>query len=186
MGAHVGPEGRDEGRPGGLMGRSYTPAAGTPGPRTRGVSRRQVLAALAAAPAAVGLLGGCTVGAAEPVGPDPLVALADSARADAALVAAALAADPALAPRLDPLSAARTEHAIALDAEITRLAPTSTPSPSAAPTAAPTPATLAEVRTALRGSGEAAGAAALELPADRVGLVASIAACCTTYAAVLA
>lgn len=155
------------------------------GTEPRRLPRRRVLAALAVAPAAMGLLGGCSIAPAAPPEPDSLTPLADAARADAALVAAAVAADPALAPRLDPLRDARTQHADALDAEIARLA--ATPSASAAPTTppAPAPAGLADVRAAVQGAAEAATAAALELPADRVGLVASISACCAAYAAVL-
>lgn len=148
------------------------------------VSRRRVLAALALAPVALGALGGCALGADEADGPDPLRALADSARADAALAAALVAAEPELAERVDPLVAARTEHAAALDAEITRRDPAR---PTGAPAAAPAPASpsLAELRSALEASGADAGALALELPAERVGLVASISACCATYAVVL-
>lgn len=76
-----------------------------------GLSRRRVLAALALAPMAVA---GCALER-TPDGPDPLLALADAARADAALAAAVVAADPGLAGRVDPLGAARTEHAAALD-----------------------------------------------------------------------
>jgi hypothetical protein len=53
--------------------------------------------------------------------PDPLIALADAARADAALAAAAVADTPALAARIDPLREARTEHAAAFDAEVVRM-----------------------------------------------------------------
>jgi hypothetical protein len=41
------------------------------------------------------------------------------------------------------------------------------------------------VQRAVLASGRAAGEAALGLPAERVGLVASVAACCGTYAEVL-
>src|SRR6185437_13113192 len=107
--------------------------------------------------------------------PDPLIALADAARADAALAAAAAAADPALAARIDPLREARTEHAAALDAEVVRMG-----GPSAAPTAAPVtttaaPAvTLAEVREAVAASHVGAAELVENLPAERVGLVASV------------
>jgi hypothetical protein len=163
---------------------------GSAGARAPQVPRRRVLAALAVAPAALGLLAGCSTEAEEPAGPDPLVALADTARADAALAAAAVAADPALAPRLDPLRTARTEHAAALDAEIARIAPPA-PAPTTTPTTAtpsgapPVAVTLVDVRAAVQGSGAAALAVALDLQADRIGLVASIAACCTTYAELL-
>lgn len=151
------------------------------------IPRRRVLAgALLAVPA----LAGCSLtggGADEP--PDPLIALADAARADAALAAAAIAATPALAERVQPLVDARTAHAAALDAEVARLDPERTASPTPGPTPAPPrPAAgdaLAGVRAAVDASGKAAAAAALDLPAERIGLVASVAACCATYAAVL-
>lgn len=150
-----------------------------------GLSRRRVLAALALAPMAVA---GCALER-TPDGPDPLLALADAARADAALAAAVVAADPGLAGRVDPLGAARTEHAAALDAEIARRADAgarSAPAPATPPPAAPPAATrLADLRAAVTASGAAAAAAALILPAERVGLVASISACCATYGAVL-
>lgn len=151
----------------------------------RGLSRRRVLAALALAPVALGAPAGCALGADDAEGPDPLIALAEAARADAALAAALVAASPELADRVDPLVAARTEHAAALDAEITRLDP---PDPAAAPPA-PVPATaevsLAALRSALAAAGTTAGEIALDLPVERVGLVASVSACCATYAAVL-
>lgn len=146
------------------------------------LSRRRVLAALALAPVAVA---GCALDRTAD-GPDPLLALAAAARADAALAAAVVAADPALAERVDPLVAARTEHAAALDAEIARLAGEDAPAATtAAPTAPPVATGLADLRAAVIASGEAAAAGALALPAERVGLVASISACCVTYGAVL-
>ncbi|HZG89778.1 MAG TPA: hypothetical protein VEZ42_06140 [Pseudonocardia sp.] len=146
-----------------------------------GVPRRRVLAgALLAVPA----LAGCSLGG--PDRPDPLIALADAAHADAALAAAALTAAPELADRVRPLVDARTEHAAALEAEIARLDPDRAPPP--APAAPPIPAgeALTRVREAVQASGAAAAAAAIDLPAERVGLVASVAACCATYATVLA
>ena len=137
-------------------------------------------------------LAGCSLGAASGAdGPDPLIALADAARADAALAAAAIAADPELTDSLQPLVAARTEHAAALDAEVARLDPdratSGPPTPSTAPASRPerTP-DQAQVRQAVLASGQAAAAVALGLPPERVGLVASVAACCSTYAEVLA
>jgi hypothetical protein len=146
-----------------------------------GPTRRQVLAALLLAPAAIAGLGACSLGAEPRV--DPLVALADQARADAALAAAAVAAQPDLAARLEPLRVARTEHAAALDAEIARQDPDAPP-PGPVPTPGP-PVTLATLREALKASGRSAGEVALDVPAERVGLVASVAACCAAYAAVL-
>ena len=150
------------------------------------VDRRRILQLALVLPVAAGL-GGCGAATDHRTDrPDPLIALADAARADAALAAAAVAADPALAARIDPLREARTEHAAALDAEVVRMG-----GPSAAPTAAPvtttaTPAvTLARVREAVAASHVGAAELVENLPAERVGLVASVAACCAAYAGVL-
>ena len=163
---------------------------GTPSGAVR-VDRRRILALALVLPVAAGL-GGCGAATDRRTDrPDPLVALADAARADAALAAAAVAADPALAARIDPLREARTEHAAALDAEVVRMG-----GPSAAPTAAPPTAapvtttaapavTLAEVREAVAASHVGAAELVENLPAERVGLVASVAACCAAYAGVL-
>lgn len=149
------------------------------------IARRRVLAgALLLAPA----LAGCSLGGGADDPPDPLIALADAARADAALAAAAIAATPALAERVQPLVDARTAHAAALDAEVTRLDPERTPAPTPVPAPdrpAPGGDALARVREAVDASGKAAAGVALDLPAERIGLVASVAACCATYAAVL-
>jgi hypothetical protein len=153
------------------------------GARTGALSRRRLLAGMLLAPPA---LAGCSLGAStKDTGPDPLIALAGSARADAALVTAAITTQPDLAERLTPLRTARADHAAALDAEIVRRAtgPSATPAPAPAP--ATGAATAAAVRAAVLASGRAAAAAALTLPAERVGLVASVAACCSTYATVL-
>jgi hypothetical protein len=148
-----------------------------------GISRRRALAGLLLVPAAVS---GCATGrSGTPRPEDPLRALADAARADAALAAAAITADPALAERVQPLVDARTAHATALDAEVRRLRrgqPTSTPAP-VPPVEGAVP--LARVRAAARASADSAAEAALDLPVDRVGLVASVAACCAGYATVL-
>jgi hypothetical protein len=162
-----------------------------------------VLALLA--PMAAAGLGACSTGRTRTTkGPDPLVALADAARADAALAAAAIASNPDLTARVDPLRAARTEHAAALDAEVVRAggtpgsaaptAPTAAAPPSGAASADPTVAptgivetvSLARVREAVAASQRGAAQLVPDLPAERVGLVASVAACCATYAAVLA
>jgi len=160
------------------------------GPSPRGpLSRRRMLAGLLLVPPA---LAGCSLGrASDPTGPDPLIALADAARADAALAAAAMADDPDLADPLQPLVDARTEHAAALDAEVARLDPdratSGPPTPSAAPVSrAERAPDQAQVRKAVLASGQAAAEVALGLPPERIGLVASVAACCSTYAEVLA
>ena len=157
------------------------------------LDRRRVLQLMLALPAAATVVAGCSGARTDRDDrPDPLVALADAARAD-----------PTVAARIDALRAARTEHAAALDAEIVRAggvpstappsaAPASgtggpTARPSAAGTATPAPAvTVARVRDAVAASQRGAAELVPDLPAERVGLVASVAACCATYAAVLA
>ena len=176
-------------------------AVGQPiGPRATGpaLDRRRVLRLALALPAAAALVGGCSGVTARRKEPDPLVALADAARADAALAAAALAADPGLSARIEPLRAARAEHAAALDAEVVRVggAPAAPPTGSAqasaaagtSPPASVTPrvVTLAQVRDAVAASQRGAADLVPGLPAERVGLVASVAACCAAYAVVLA
>jgi hypothetical protein len=189
-------------------------AVGHPtGPRATGptLDRRRVLRLALALPAAAAFVSGCSGATARRKEPDPLVALADAARADVALAAGAVAADPGLSARIEPLRAARAEHAAALDAEVVRVggvpgaaAPTSVgptaapaaPSGSApasaaagtSPSASVTPrvVTLAQVRDAVAASQRGAADLVPGLPAERVGLVASVAACCAAYAAVLA
>lgn len=153
------------------------------------VGRRRILQLAVFVPAATVLLGGCSaVTDGRDDRPDPLIALADAARADTALATAALAADPALAARVEPLRAARTEHAAALDAEVARLAGTTAAPPAPVPvvTTVAAPVTLARVREAVSASHVGAAELVEDLPAERVGLVAAVAACCATYAALLA
>lgn len=157
-------------------------------------NRRQVLAAIVLAPivcGAAGTLSGCGVldGLLGEDTPDPLTALADRARADAALAAAVAAAAgtaAAVTATLREVGAARTAHAAALDAEIARRAGGEAPAAAAAAAADPAvAATPAALRDALTASADAAAKAALELPADRVGLVASVSASCAAHAEAL-
>jgi len=156
------------------------------------VGRRRILQMALVLPAAATVLGGCSGVDRRATRPDPLIALADAARADAALAAAAVADTPALAARIDPLREARTEHAAAFDAEVVRMGGVSrTAVPPVATAAAPPPTgpappvTLAQVREAVKASQVGAAELVENLPAERVGLVASVAACCATYAALL-
>lgn len=153
--------------------------AGAGLPQAR-VSRRRVLAWCAAAAALPPALAACSPGSI--TGSDDkeaLLALADQARADAALIVAAVTADPALAERLEPLRAARIDHAAALDAAggraVTAVAPP-----------APDEADIARVRDAVVSSARSAAVAVAGASATRVGLLAEVAACCATYGSVLA
>jgi hypothetical protein len=71
-----------------------------------------------------------------------------------------------------------------LDAEVARQAGRSA-TPASRPTAAAGAATLDALRRSIAAGGESARQVALGVDARRVGLVASVAACCTTYAALL-
>lgn len=145
------------------------------------MSRRRMLAWCVAAAALPPALAACSPGSG--IGADDtqaLLALADQARADAALAVAAVTADPALAERLEPLRAARIDHAAALDTAGGRTAAASASPP------APDTADVARVRDAVVSSARAASDAVPQASAAQVGLLAEIAACCTTYGTVLA
>jgi hypothetical protein len=140
-----------------------------------------------AAPALLGGASGCAFGS----DPDPLLALASTARSDGALIDTVARTFAQLAGRLRPVAAARREHAAALDTEINRLDSNYTP-PSAAPSASPAPrvdagaeAALTTVLQALSGSARQAADVVPSVPGHRAGLVGSIAACCSGYGAVL-
>jgi hypothetical protein len=150
---------------------------------TRALTRRGLLAALLLVPPALAACAPTRPAQAE--APDPLIALAAAARADAALAAAVIAATPDLAGRVGPLRDARTEHAVALEAEVARQAGTTSAPAAPRPTAAAGAATVDALRRSVGAAGDAAGQVAMTVDVRRVGLVASVAACCTTYAAVL-
>jgi hypothetical protein len=145
------------------------------------ITRRALLVGLVLAPP---VLSACGFGGEKK--PDPLIALADAARADAALTVAVTSAKPELGEKLEPLRAARTEHAAALDAEVAKLDPSKASATPAPPPPLKGEATLPALKDALQASANAAALVALDLPVERVGLVASIAACCGTYSVVLA
>lgn len=140
------------------------------------LSRRRMLAACLGAVALPSVLGACTTGTGvTETDPAVLTALADQARADAALAVAAVTGDPDLAARLEPLRAARIEHAGALDAAARRATP-----PPAPPTGAEQ-VDEARVRDAVTASARAAANAAAGASVDRVGLIAEVFACCAAY-----
>lgn len=163
--------------PPGGGGPAARPAPEPHGPRT---SRRSVLAAAVAVTVLPPLLASCSAATEQRRdASDALLAMADQARMDAAAAVAAVTADPALAGRLEPLRAARMEHATALDAAGGR-----TPGEALAP-ATPPSADLASVRDAVAASARTAGEVVPQASALQVGLVAEIAACCSAYAGVL-
>jgi hypothetical protein len=176
-----------------------------------GPRRRRVLAAgatlLLAGPAA---LAGCTLPARAPEGPDPLESPARRAEADAALATAVARmatqittqptgqiatqpaghADPVLAAAATALAADRMTHAATLRAELGRARPRPA-SRSASPPVAPLPTTpdLTGARGALaqavRAAQDEAAELAITLPGYRAALLASVAACCASHAALL-
>jgi hypothetical protein len=173
-------------------------------------SRRHMLAAgatlLVAAPA---VLAGCAGSARAPEGPDPLEAPARRAEADSALAQAvaqvaaqvgtplaAAQTPPDLATVARALAADRMAHAITLRAELHRVRPGPAASNAAAwaapPSAAPLtadPPDLTGARTslteAMRAAQDEAAGLVVTLPGYRAALLASVAACCASHAAVL-
>ena len=145
-----------------------------------GHTRRQLLGAGLAATT----LAGCGVFDDKPApaaAPDPLQPVLDEAVALAAAYDRAVAARPALAAKLTPLAADHRTHAADL-AKLIGATPTmpSTPAPESAaadPVAALRAAELAAQKTAV--------GACLAAPADRAGMVGSIAACRATHAEAL-
>ncbi|MGB6162600.1 MAG: hypothetical protein WBF75_08535 [Pseudonocardiaceae bacterium] len=165
-----------------------------------GPDRRRVLAAgatlLLAGPAA---LVGCTLPARAPKGPDPLESPARRAEADTALATAvahlAGVTDPALGASAKALAADRMTHAAALRAELRRARPrpaSRSGSPPVSPLpVAPLPTTLdlssarGTLARAVRAAQDEAAELAMTLPGYRAALLASLAACCASHAALL-
>lgn len=123
--------------------------------------------------------------------PDPLEGPAQRAEHDVALALAVAGAHPALETRAVALAADRQAHAIVLRGELHRVRPSPPPISSTPPTT-PVMATAdqAGAPDALAGAvraaqDEAAGLVAV-LPGYRAALVASVAACCASHAALLA
>ncbi|PZS36070.1 MAG: hypothetical protein DLM61_00925 [Pseudonocardiales bacterium] len=149
------------------------------------------------------VLTGCAPSTRAPTGPDPLESPARRAEADAALAAATVAqmatptaahAESALATAARALAANRMAHATTLRAELRRVRPSpasssTTPRPAMPPPIAPPPATVASARTALiqalHAAQDEASMLVISLPGYRAALLASIAACCATHAALL-
>jgi len=141
------------------------------------------------------VLTGCSSPARAPSAPDPLESPARRAEADAALAQAVVQAqtqtNPALAASARALAEDRTTHATALRAELRRARPLPTATSAVPPPAGPAPAAPdpSAARTALAQSARAAQDEAaglvVTLPGYRAALLASVAACCATHAALL-
>jgi hypothetical protein len=147
-------------------------------------TRRRVLGLTVGAAVAVPL-SGCGIFGDEPEPtppPDPLQPLLDEALAMAAAYDRVVLANPDLGERLTPLAEDHRAHA----AELTRLIGAALPAalPSSAAPAAES-ATLATLRKAEQAAQRTAVAACKTASADRVMLVASIAACRATHAEAL-
>jgi hypothetical protein len=149
----------------------------------RGVLRAGALAATALPLA--GIAAGCS-GSAEPAAPDPLIALAAQARADAAAAGGVASAHPDLADAAKLVASVRTEHAAALQREVDRVNPPKS-SPAPPPGGPPQPPAAAQLsaaaaRTALSQALATAEKQATDLvptlPRYRAGLVGSVAAAC--------
>lgn len=117
---------------------------------------------------------------------DELEAQLTLARRDAEQAAGAATAQPApIAAALREVSTERTRHALALAAEIDRVADVSTTTSIEATTATTTagppgpPPSLSDVANSLRTSADSAGRLATTLSGYRSGLLGSIAASCT-------
>jgi hypothetical protein len=173
-----------------------------PGPRH---SRRRMLGAGAALlVAGPTVLAGCTGSTpVAPEEPDPLEQPARRAETDSLLAQAVAQMATEIANQVEgqalvtaatALAADRMAHAITLRTELRRVRPTTVPSsitPSAPPAPTPPPAVsdLASARAALlqavRSAQDEASQLVATLPGYRAALLASVAACCASHAAVL-
>ena len=157
---------------------------------TPAVSRRTVLrasATLGGAAVLAGVTGCSSADEASPAEPDPLLAEARRARADAASARAVLADRPDLVDTMTVIADQRTAHADALDAEIVRATPvtaTTTPSTTAPVQPSDIP-TLAQLRDDLTESAQRAATLARSTQGYRGGLLGSISASCTLVAAAI-
>lgn len=163
-------------------------------PVSRPIPRRPVLLGLTAAiavPAVAGSVAGCADEA-----PDPLIALVEQARSDAALIDAAAQAwtNPPASPPvpqtgpittalLKEVAQARREHGERLAKELGDDAPPA--GPPAAPGTQDAGAALTAVVKALDASQGAAKNLVPTLSRHRAGLVGSVAACCAAYRSAL-
>lgn len=132
-------------------------------------------------------LSGCTLDSRTPPAPDAFIALAASARSDAAMATALSAQAPDQAVALMTIAAERTAHAEAIEAELLRAnGPAATsPEPIPADTAPQTPLTIDGLRAALADAQRAAADTARADTGYRSGLAGSISAACAAQNEVL-
>jgi hypothetical protein len=142
----------------------------------------------AVTPAAAALTSACTASSQQE--PDPLEAVAASARSDAGLAQAIARTHPDVANQARAVAAARQEHALALQREVDRLNPPdpdaprpATPPPTRVPSSSQATTTLAEV---LRRAQTQAGGMVPTAPGYRAGLLGSVSASCASLVEVLA
>jgi hypothetical protein len=130
------------------------------------------------------VLAGCTSTPEAPPPPDPLAALAEKARADAAAADSIATAVPSLAGPAGEVAKARTEHALALQREVDRERPqasSAAPSTSAAPTPPSAPAAAkTQLLEALKSAEQQAADLIASVPRYRAGLLGSVAASCAS------
>jgi hypothetical protein len=140
----------------------------------------------------LGALTGCTSSTPIPEEPDPLESPARRAEADAALAAAVAQTHPALAAAARALAADRMAHATSLRAELRRSRPGPAPSSTAVPPAVAAPpvnpdltGARSDLTQAVHGAQDEAAGLVVMLPGYRAALLASVAACCASHAALL-
>ncbi|WP_425413339.1 hypothetical protein [Micromonospora pallida] len=157
---------------------------GAAGHSRRKVLRTGALLALGGATASVA---GCGLLDREdsPPPPDPLQPLVDGALALEARYRAAIGADPTLADRLTPIADTHRAHAAELAAALGVALPSPSPSASTAAPSGDADTVVAELRAAEERARAEAATFCAQAPADRAALVGSIAAARATHAEVL-
>ncbi|RCW39764.1 hypothetical protein DFQ14_11425 [Halopolyspora algeriensis] len=161
------------------------PQDGTP------LGRRAILRTAALLPVTAALTAGCTAFS-QPEEPDPLEAVAERARSDAALARAIQQAHPDLAEETAAVEAVRSDHARALRQEIDRVNPqtaettTSIPPTPAPPAPQEADEAAAALKQALREAQRQAADLVPGMPPHRAGLTGSLAASCASLLEVLA
>jgi hypothetical protein len=147
------------------------------------ITRRRALIGAAALAALTATGSGC--GSPKSPQPEDLQAQVELASRDSHLArAAATAAGPFYGPLLNVVADEREMHAKALSEEIARAGKTTASSNPPASSASAPPPTRTDVIAALRESADSAAKLAANLSGYRAGLLGSIAASCTTSAAV--